>query len=317
MLLLGFLAIGLALTSERLAKLISVQDTLTVPSEQILLAISALGFLIGFGLLGWVARALVRTMADQMEQQAQRLEIEVQAIKLLECRIAPALDRLAKAGEHAEFESPHSTRSHRDEEKAHRQSTLLEAIRANDWQQAEALAFSFASDHPEDPEATGWLQKVAEAKQARSETLLARLESARQVGDPEQVLLIRDELIAILNRENRQSLDRETVGWLMSLIHKRLRAGTFGPDIALLAGRIAEHFAETTEGASLRAALPTLRRSAGLCPRCVEPYTGVAEACPRCLGHDSSHDQEHWPEIPGDPSRVTSQQDQQPNDEED
>ena len=38
-----------------------------------------------------------------------------------------------------------------------------------------------------------------------------------------------------------------------------------------------------TQGASVRAALPTLRRSVGLCPRCAQPYTGVAEACPRCL----------------------------------
>ena len=50
-----------------------------------------------------------------------------------------------------------------------------------------------------------------------------------------------------------------------------------------LAARFAENFAATVEGASVRASLPTLRRSVGLCPRCAQPYIGVADACPNCL----------------------------------
>ena len=50
-----------------------------------------------------------------------------------------------------------------------------------------------------------------------------------------------------------------------------------------LAARFAESFAATVEGASVRASLPTLRRSVGLCPRCAQPYIGVADACPNCL----------------------------------
>ncbi|CAN5910201.1 hypothetical protein BH23PLA1_BH23PLA1_42020 [soil metagenome] len=148
------------------------------------------------------------------------------------------------------------------------------------------------------------VQANAERPAAKPETgladvegLKARLEAARQVGDIEQILACRAALAEHLDRQDRQGIDRQVVGWLMALIHKRLRAGTVGPDLASLAARVAESFAETPEGASLRAALPTLRRSAGLCPRCAEPYTGVAEACPRCLGHDHTRDHEHWPEI--------------------
>jgi predicted amidophosphoribosyltransferase len=54
-------------------------------------------------------------------------------------------------------------------------------------------------------------------------------------------------------------------------------------DVAELAARAAESFGDTPEGASLRASLPTLRRSAGLCPRCAQPYAGIDEACPQCL----------------------------------
>jgi hypothetical protein len=53
--------------------------------------------------------------------------------------------------------------------------------------------------------------------------------------------------------------------------------------VAELATRVAERFPRTVVGASLRASLPTLRRSAGLCPRCSAPYKGIADACPKCL----------------------------------
>ncbi len=69
----------------------------------------------------------------------------------------------------------------------------------------------------------------------------------------------------------------------MAMIQKRLRGGAMRPDVAILAARVAESLDATPEGASLRAALPTLRRSAGLCARCGEPYTGLADACPKCL----------------------------------
>jgi predicted amidophosphoribosyltransferase len=67
------------------------------------------------------------------------------------------------------------------------------------------------------------------------------------------------------------------------MIPDRSRLWIIQVDVATLAGRVAEDFAHTTEGASLRASLPTLRRSAGLCPRCAQPYTGIADACRDCL----------------------------------
>jgi hypothetical protein len=74
----------------------------------------------------------------------------------------------------------------------------------------------------------------------------------------------------------------------MSLIQRRLRTGTIRADVVVLAARVAESFGGTTEGASIRASLPTLRRSAGLCPKCAEPYAGVGDACPKCLAASSA-----------------------------
>ncbi len=84
----------------------------------------------------------------------------------------------------------------------------------------------------------------------------------------------------------------------MTLIQKRLRTGTIRPDVVVLAARVAESFGGTTEGASLRASLPTLRRSAGLCPKCAEPYTGVGDACPKCLAASTAPSPELAPANP-------------------
>ncbi len=86
-----------------------------------------------------------------------------------------------------------------------------------------------------------------------------------------------------LDQDARAALDPELAKWFLGLIHRRLRTGKIQADVVQLAARFAESFAATVEGASVRASLPTLRRSVGLCPRCAQPYTGVADACPNCL----------------------------------
>ena len=53
---------------------------------------------------------------------------------------------------------------------------------------------------------------------------------------------------------------------------------------AALAARVAESFGDTPEGASLRAALPSLSRNAGLCPRCAGPIPERTALCPAAPG---------------------------------
>jgi hypothetical protein len=122
------------------------------------------------------------------------------------------------------------------------------------------------------------------ARRAEVETFRARIEASRAVGDPEGVVEARNALRERLDAEALLALDLDLVRWLIGLIQKRMRTGTMRPDIAVLAERVAQSFGHTPEGASLRASLPILRRSSGLCPRCGEPYTGIDAACPDCLG---------------------------------
>src|SRR5262249_6768562 len=84
----------------------------------------------------------------------------------------------------------------------------------------------------------------------------------------------------LLAADALRALDRDLAKWFMALITRRLRTGSVRADVAVLAARVAEDLDDTPEGASLRASLPTLRRAAGLCPRCGQPYAGLAAAPP-------------------------------------
>jgi len=118
------------------------------------------------------------------------------------------------------------------------------------------------------------------------EDLQARLAAARGADDPDRVIDCRDALTEHLRGEALHELDHQVVRWLVSRVQARSRAGTpaGATAAAALAARVVESFGDTAEGASLRAALPSLRRNAGLCPRCARPNPGGAALCPRCAG---------------------------------
>ncbi|WP_165222182.1 hypothetical protein [Aquisphaera insulae] len=138
-------------------------------------------------------------------------------------------------------------------------------------------------DTPDEPRLDGAHDEHELDDGAAIENQLAQLSAARDVNDPERVLELHAALSPGLGKESRRELDADLSQWFLRLIHHRLRSGKIQPDLVQLAGRIADAFAHTHDGASLRASLPTLRRSAGLCPRCAKPYLGLAAACPECL----------------------------------
>ena len=58
-----------------------------------------------------------------------------------------------------------------------------------------------------------------------------------------------------------EKLARDLAKWFLELINRRLRTGRIQPEVVLLATQVAETFGATVEGASMRAALPTLSHS--------------------------------------------------------
>ena len=195
---------------------------------------------------------------------------------LIERRLAPALERIAIALEGSHAPAPADPR-------AEVAGAIRRAIEAEDWEQAEGSLRAFRREHPEDPQAAGFAREIRDRRGASAEELIGQLRAARGANDPERILELRDEVVGLLDEGPRADLDRQVIGWLMALVQRRLRVAPMPPDVPWLAAAIAERFAETAEGASLRKALPTLRRSAGLCPRCARPYRGIADACPDCL----------------------------------
>jgi hypothetical protein len=167
---------------------------------------------------------------------------------------------------------------------------IRQAIDEGRWDRADRLIKSLRRDFPDARETDDLGEELADARQQAVDDLKARLEASRIANDPDQVISYRDELTLLLRGEELRQLDRQVVGWLIALLQKRLRIGSVRPEVVELAGRVASSFGDTPEGASLRAALPTLRRSAGLCPKCSGPYAGTEDACPDCLRDDTRRD---------------------------
>ena len=101
-------------------------------------------------------------------------------------------------------------------------------------------------------------------------------------------------MMPLLDHEARASLEADLSKWFLKLIHNRLRTGKIQADVAILAGRIADVFCHTVEGASLRASLPTLRRSAGLCPRCAQTLYWTCERLPPVPGRSQPSAPDSW-----------------------
>jgi hypothetical protein len=120
--------------------------------------------------------------------------------------------------------------------------------------------------------------------------LQARLHAAQEAGDVDGLLAYYDQLAPRLDAEARGPLDTRLLRWFLDRLMRRMRGGTVAADVATLAARIADRFPATREGAALRASLPTLRRSAGLCAECARPYQGDEDLCPECTARRADHE---------------------------
>jgi len=249
-------------------------------------ALSSAAWVLAWGLAGWGVAALSRVTAAAIGEYLERVARvsdhlsngAAQGIALLE-RIAVALEQRGGSASSGPARGP---------ERAVRAAEIRRATCAQEWAGAETLLKEFQAEFPDDPDLSTWKDELVRARDAANKDRLTRLDAAREVNDPEGVLEIYLELTGSLNDDHRTELESDVARWFMSLIQRRLRTGKVQPDVVQLAARFAETFAATVEGASVRASLPMLRRTIGLCPRCAQPYTGIADACPRCLKVASS-----------------------------
>ena len=192
------------------------------------------------------------------------------------------MERIARAAEDRRAIDASPDRDNLLERARHR-SEIERAIDASDWSEAERRMADFEVDFGDDPDLPRMKNELSAARSGSISERLAQLDAARRVNDTAGAFEIYEALSPILDARQKAELDQDLARWFLGAIQRRMRASKIQPDVVQLASRFAESFATTTEGASVRAALPTLRRSVGLCPRCAQPYTGIADACPQCL----------------------------------
>jgi hypothetical protein len=303
--IVGFLAMG-AFSVIDLVYTLAFDSSMT-SAQALPMKVSAVFNVLYYGLIGVLVAQVFRAGSAALEVLAGRAEEAREA----DGRLREALGRLARPVAPLEPSpqasapppSPPPTPADPLEE-------VRLAIEKAQWNEAKALARRYLDEHPDDPEGTRLAGDLDAARADAARTVRARAEAARIANDPGRVLELRDELTVLIEGDELRTFDQETARWFMALIQKRLRAGKVLLDVAELASKVAERFDQTVEGASLRAALPTLRRSAGLCARCGQPYTGIADACPACLGSasfpafgatETEDDPEAEPDAPSEP----------------
>jgi hypothetical protein len=264
-------------------------------------------YLGGLVIAGWAALRLIRAARALVVLIADQAHSASRTADLIEGQVVPGLIRIAEALERGGSPSPAA-----GEARAGAIREIRGAIEEGHWDRAEARIKALVLDHPGAPEASSLSGEVASGRRAAIDDLKSRLDAARAVNDPEATLGLRDEIAPLLHPEGRAELDRDVLRWLMGLIQKRMRAGAIRPEVVRLASRVSESFAATPEGASLRASLPTLRRSAGLCAECGEPYSGIEDACPKCTGEPESPGPEAGEAAGGGPSVPSPDGDDRP-----
>jgi hypothetical protein len=266
-------AVGVSVFLDQVRTLVS--DAQFTWGERRVMGVVAVITLGGFGLAGWVLGQLLRAGADLIEVFVDGAEAAGESNYLLEAQVVPGLVRAVAALERL-AEGPAG------DEPGRAASAVRRATLDGRWGRAEQLLQDFRRDHPGAPEASALAAELSRACQAEADDLRARLDAARAAGDPDRVIDCRDALTQHLRGQALHDLDRRVVRWLAGLVAGRARSGPVTPDLAALAGRVADSFGDTAEGAALYDALPDLRRRAGLCPSCARPYQGSAELCPDC-----------------------------------
>jgi len=242
---------------------------------------SAAFAILAYGLAGIGSAALARVTSAAIREYLERVAHGGEELVSLTARGVATLDRIAHVLSQDGTAARQAKQSGLD--RVRLISEIQRAIGASQWAEAHSLLGAFAVEFPGDLRQAVLEAELQRARHEASHQHLATLEAAREVNDPEGVLESYESLVGSLEEDARAALDRDLAKWFLALIHRRLRSTKIQPEVVQLASRFAEAFASTVEGASVRAALPTLRRSVGLCPRCGSPYAGIGDACPKCL----------------------------------
>ncbi|HLH27897.1 MAG TPA: hypothetical protein VKW77_03215, partial [Acidimicrobiales bacterium] len=242
--------------------------------------LQAAAVVVASGLAGWAAAVACRLAAATVLELIYRDRHAYSELLGLAPRAIAALERLADARARPPIAAPEGPS---DGDRVHLRAGVDQALRSGRHAEAATLLEDFEARFPDDPAIPALRDRLAAALREHAEAQVAQIDAARQVNDSDRVLELFRTAAPALEPDRRGDLERQLAKWFQELIFRRLRGGVVQVEVVHLAAQVAETFGATVEGASLRASLPLLRRSVGLCPQCAQPYTGMARACPKCL----------------------------------
>jgi hypothetical protein len=258
--------------------------------ERVVWAAIGLGYLVGFPIAAFVIFFLLGAAADLIDLWIDNEVAAEKTADLVERQLVPGVLRMCQllektneslASEVAARPQPELV-SKVVEVRQQALDAVREAIRREWWDQARRLAASFAEQFPAAPEAKDLSAQVDAAFTRKIQSLREQLDTAERAADAEVMLNTRDRLSGYLNGTELYQVDRRVAHWMAAHLREALAAGR-ARDVVHLAERVVDAFGDTTnEGAQVRVALPTLRRSAGLCPDCGQPYDVSLVRCPAC-----------------------------------
>src|SRR5262249_25043377 len=143
----------------------------------------------------WLSGPLLRCVASALALLERRTE----ALESLEQRISD-LGRIAGTLERRPLaESQIATEA---AARLDAPSDIRAAIQAFEWARADELLRALLDAHPGHPEATVLTRERDEALSANIEALRAKVNSAREVNDPDRALELRDVLVPLLDADS-------------------------------------------------------------------------------------------------------------------
>ena len=222
-----------------------------------------------------------------IEVVADGAEASIRSGHLIETQLVPALLRASAAMEGTALGRQGSVPSASNSNSNRVAGEIREAILERRFGRADHLLQIFLRDDPKSTELPTLLAELDRARRAEADDLHVRLDVALAADDADRVISCRDALTQHLSGEPLKNLDQRVVRWIADRVQTQVREGTVTSEVVALATRAADSFGDTTEGVALLAALPKLRRRAGLCPRCEAPYRGRDSACPDCLAEET------------------------------
>jgi hypothetical protein len=247
-----------------------------------------IGYLIGAPIAAFVLFFLLRAGADLIDVW---IDSEVAAEKtadLVERQLVPGVLRACQLLERTNEALGSVSQARADtgsSSAAARQQaidTVRDCIRREAWGEARRLASAFGEQFRGTLEAKDLAGQVEAAFTRRVQALRDQLNEAEQRADAEQLMNTRDRLSGYLDGTELYQVDRRVAHWMAGYLREALSGGR-ARDVVHLAERVVAAFADSTpEGAQMRASLPTVRRSAGLCPECGQPYDVSLVRCAAC-----------------------------------